>query len=274
MDVAAPILDRAPPFSSRKRVGLHFTMSNSMDVLAEKRAGFTHFLAPLFASGTFALLAITGATPGKAALVTQTFTTTETFTGFVANSTGTTHIFPLAQFSAQPFDDSLGTLTSSTIAWAITASFSGVAGNEASVGTASFSLGGSYWVGDDSYAANGSDGGNGSSAGNSFSIDIPLYGNTTEFLTSEAGSTYNSDILASFLGGNDFLLSYGSSTNPNISQYSIFFMNVESGSASITTTATLTFDYEPVPGPLPLLGIGTAWGWSRRLRRRCSRDRC
>lgn len=246
-------------------------MSNSIDVLAEKRVRFNHFLAPLFASGTFALLAITGATPGKAALVTQSFTTTETFTGFVANSTGTTHIFPLAQFSAQPFDASLGTLTSSTITWATTASFSGVAGNEASVGTASFSLGGTYWVGDDSYAANGSGGGNGSSAGNSFSINIPPYGNTTEFLTSEAGSTYNPNILASFLGGNDFLLSYGSS--PNISQYSIFFMNVESGSASITTTATLTFDYEPVPGPLPLLGIGTAWGWSRRLRRRCSRDR-
>lgn len=238
-----------------------------------KRVRLSYFLAPFF---TFGLLAVTGATPGKAAMMTQNFTTTETFTGFAANSTDTSYIFPLAQFSAQPFDASLGTLTSSTIVWATTATFTGVVGNADSSGYAGYSLGGSYWVGNNSYAGNGSGGGGGNSSGNSFSVNIEPYGNTKEFLTSEAGFAYNPDILAYFLGDDNFLLtygSYGSSTSPDISPYSISFSNIESGSASITTTATLTFDYEPVPGPLPLLGIGAAWGWSRRLRRHCSCDR-
>jgi MYXO-CTERM domain-containing protein len=160
-------------------------------------------------------------------------------------------------------------LTSSTIVWETTATFTGVVGTEAASGSASYSLGGSYWVGNSSYAANGSGGGNGGPTGSTISVNLSPFGNSTEFLPSGAGPLYNPAILAAFLGVDNFSLSYGSSISPNISPYSFFYTNIASGSASITTTATLTFDYEPVPGPLPLLGIGAAWGWSRRLRQRC-----
>jgi hypothetical protein len=75
-------------------------MGSNSGVLMGKRVGLVHSFAPLFASGVVGLLAMTAATPGKAAMVIQTFTQTDTFTGFAASSSGTTYSFPLAAFSA------------------------------------------------------------------------------------------------------------------------------------------------------------------------------
>ena len=236
-----------------------------------KRAGVLGTSTPLLACGALGLITVATASPAQAITAIQNFSTTDTFTSFSpANASATRYFSPLPQFTVQPFNTALGTLTSTTIVWETTASFSGTVGTAAETGSGSFSFGGSYFVGNQSYSGNGSGNGNGGNSGETISTSITPYGDTELFLTSNAGVTYDPSILAAFLGANPFPISYSNSSNQDSSPYRFSFTNIESGSASFTTTASVTYDFVPVPGPLPLLGAGAAWGWSRKLRRRCT----
>lgn len=234
--------------------------------------------APIVAISALGLLTVTASHPAWAVTSVQPFTTTDTFTSFpAASSVQATYYSPFPQFTVQPFNTALGTLTSTTIVWASTASFSGTVGAAPGTGGTSFSFGGSYFVDGATYGGNGTDDRGGGNSGETFSVNIASYGNTDLFPTSNAGVTYNPAILADFIGTNPYPISYLGS-NPGSSPYRFDYTNIASGSASFTTTASVSYDYvaapsAAVPGPLPVLGAGAAWNWSRRLRRRLRR-RC
>jgi hypothetical protein len=231
---------------------------------------------PIVAIGALGLLTVAVSQPAWAVTSVQPFTTTDTFTiTSPASPVQATYYSPLPQFTVLPFNTALGTLTSTTIAWATTASFSGTVGAAEGGGGAGFSFGGSYFVDGAPYAGNGSGGGDGGTTGSTLSINIASYGSTYQFLSSDAGIYYDPNILAAFIGLNPYPITY--SQGGNNSPYSFSYSNIASGtgSGSVTTTASVTYDYvaapsASVPGPLPLLGVGAAWGWSRRLRRRCA----
>jgi hypothetical protein len=137
------------------------------------------FPSATVALGALGLLTMTQANPAQAVTLLQPFTTTDTFTSFpAASSVQATYYPPLPQFTVQPFNTALGTLTSTTIIWATTTSFSGTVGSASGNGSASFSLGGSYYVDGASYFGNGNGGGGGGIPGDTFSVNIASYGNT------------------------------------------------------------------------------------------------
>lgn len=214
------------------------------------------------------LLTVTQANPAQAVTSLQSFSLTDTFTNFPAESSTTAQkAFVVPQFTVQPFDINLGTLTSTTVVWATTASFSGTPGSALSSGSVSLNVGGSVYVNTTSYGGNGGGTCNGGVA--PFSVNLASVGVTTQFLSSNAGYTYNSNILAAFIGPSPYTIQWlnigGLNNSPNILSYT----NIASGTASFTATASVTYDYVAnVPGPLPLLGTGAAWNWSRRCAQR------
>ena len=107
------------------------------------------------------------------------------------------------------------------------------------------------------------------------SVRIRTFGDTTLFLTADAGVTYALSILADLIGASPYSITYESTANPGTSPYRFNDANIETGSATFIITAWVTYDnvaaaHTPLPGPLLLLGVGVAWSWSRRLRRHCA----
>ncbi len=224
--------------------------------------------APIVALGALCLLTVTQSNPAKAATSLQSFSLTDTFTAFpAASATGAVQDFIIPQFTVLPFDTNLGTLTSTTVVWATTASFSGTTGSADPQGLVQLDFAGNTSVNTTSYS--GFSGGNGTGAGSNLPISVNLasFGITNIFLPATADAT----IQAAFIGPNPYTIEWSNNgSSPNTLDYT----NIASGSASFTTTASVTYDYlADVPAPLPLLGVGAAWTWSRRLRRRCAQRR-
>jgi len=85
--------------------------------------------APLVALGAMGLLTMAQANSAQAVtlLQTQTFTQSDTFTNFpTASASSTEYKSTLPQFTVQPFNSGLGTLTSTGIAWETIVSFTGI----------------------------------------------------------------------------------------------------------------------------------------------------
>jgi len=226
--------------------------------------------APIVALGAMGLLTVTQANPAHAVSVLQSFSLTDTFTNFpTANNNLTTYYFPFPEFTVQPFDATLGTLTSTEIIWQTTAFFNGFTGNATGSGSATFQNSGLTLVNAISYGGYGSGGGGGAAPLSALNVIASQGGNTRLFT-----STSNPAILAAFLGTNPFTIAFKSSGS-DPTPYAFTYFNIASGTASYTSTATVTYTYDPapVPAPLPLLGVGAALTWSRRLRRRLRR-RC
>lgn len=231
--------------------------------------------APIVAIGALGLLTVAQSNPAHAATSLQTFNSTDTFTAFSPASASTaTYRSVLPQFTVQPFDSGLGTLSSTGIIWNTVVSFTGTIGTAGVGGNVSIGLSGQYYINSNSYAGAGGGGGNGGPNGTTISANSspsPVT-NNTQFPIPVSG--YNPAFLALFLGSSPYTITYGGSTST--SPYTFSYFNIESGSATFTTTASVTYNYVPAPsvagapGPLPLLGAGAAWGWSRQLRRRCA----
>jgi hypothetical protein len=236
-----------------------------------KHALGIRFRSPLLAMGALGLVALAGSQPAQAGLVVQSFTTTETFSNFnPASATLQNFLFTRPQYTVQPFDASLGPLISATITWASSASFSGTVGNaNTTSGSVGFSFGGNYRVDNISYTGNGSGGGNGATPGNTFTAGVSSFGSTKNFLASEAGITYDPNILTRFIGSSPFLIDFDNLNNSGGSPYAFSYTNIDSGLATVITNASVTYQFPDAPAPVPLLGAGAAWGWTRRLRRRC-----
>ena len=229
--------------------------------------------APLVALGAMGLLTMAQANPAQAVtlLQTQTFTQADTFTNFpAASASSTEYKSTLPQFTVQPFNSGLGTLTSTGIAWETIVSFTGTSGTAAAAGTASFSASGGYYINSNNYNGNGGGNGNSAPSGNTFSVNVSPITGSTQFPIPPSG--YDPAILTYFLGGTPYIITFGTGNGTFNSPYTFSYTNIASGSASFTTKATVTYNYiaAPTPGPLPLLGAGAAWTWSRRLRRRCA----
>lgn len=232
--------------------------------------------APIVAISALGLLTVAQSNPAYAATSLQTFNSTDTFTAFSpASAASATYNSVLPQFTVQPFDSGLGTLSSTGIIWNTVVSFTGTSGTAAENGQVTINVGGQYYVNSNSYAGAGGGGGNVAASGTTFSVNSlpsPITTTTTQFPNPASG--YNPAILADFLGSTPYTITYGSGTST--SPYNFSYTNIESGSATFTTTASVTYNYVAAPsvagapGPLPLLGAGAAWGWSRQLRRRCA----
>lgn len=235
--------------------------------------------APIVAIGALGLLTVAQSNPALAATSLQTFSSTDTFTAFSPASASTaTYNSVLPQFTVQPFDSGLGTLSSTGIIWNTVVSFTGTSGTAAGTGEVTINVGSGnqYYINSIAYAGAGGGGGNVAASGTTFSVNSspsPITTTTTQF--PNPASSYNPAILADFLGSTPYTITYGSLVSP-FTPYAFDYSNIESGSATFTTTASVTYNYVAAPsvagapGPLPLLGAGAAWGWSRQLRRRCA----
>lgn len=229
--------------------------------------------APFVALGAIGLLTMIPWNPAKAAVKVLQYSVTDTLTNFQVSP----YYFPSPQFSVQPFSAALGTLTSATIDWTSTGSFTGTTGP--SGGNVTLGLNGSYSVNSFAYPNNGGACGGGGGAGPNSSLSSTSCAATNSYIfqVSNAGTVYNSNILAAFIGGSNYTIAYKNTGNPGDSPFAFTPVNIASGTATYVTSATVTYTYTPVvdaPGPLPLLGAGAAWGWSRRLRRRCGQGVC
>jgi len=224
--------------------------------------------APCVALGALGVLTAIPLNPAQAAVQVLQYSVTDTLTNFQVSP----YYFPSPQFSVQPFSAALGTLTSAKIDWTSTGSFTGTTGS--SGGSITFGLSGNYFVNGFAYPNNGGACGGGGGAGPNSSLSGTSCAATNSYLfqVSNAGTGYNSSILAAFIGGSNYTIAYKNTANQDDSPFPFTPVNIASGTATYVTSATVTYTYNPVvdaPGPLPLLGAGAAWGWSRRLRRRC-----
>jgi hypothetical protein len=232
--------------------------------------------APIVAIGALGLLTVAQSNPALAATSLQTFSSTDTFTAFSPASASTaTYNSVLPQFTVQPFDSGLGTLSSTGIIWNTVVSFTGTIGTAGVGGNVSIGLSGQYYINSNSYAGAGGGGRNSAASGTTFSANSSPSPITKNTQFSNPASGYNPAILAVFLGSTPYTITYASLDSP-FTPYTFYYSNIESGSAAFTTTASVTYNYVAAPsvagapGPLPLLGAGAAWGWSRQLRRRCA----
>lgn len=170
--------------------------------------------------------------------------------------------------SFNPFNSSLGTLDSFSIAWVIDLTSSGTAGADG--GSLQVQMGGTFLVNTASY--NG--GGDGDSSGNGpFSV-LPTINanltNTSNFLVSNAGVTYDPQILASVTGNTPFQLSFSNGDNNAVYTN---YTGAASVSAVMASSVTLTYNYTgaPVPEPSSMLIGGSLFAGvagMRRLRKR------
>lgn len=231
--------------------------------------------APIVAIGALGLLTVAQSNPAHAATSLQTFNSTDTFTAFSpASASSATYNSVLPQFTVQPFDSGIGTLSSTGIIWNTVVSFTGTSGTADGSGTVSILVGGQYYVDSIAYSGLGGGGGNGAASGTTFSANPSSITRDTQF--SNPASGYNPAILPYFLGSTPFTITSCCQVDSLTTPYKFTYSNIESGSATFTTTASVTYNYvaapsvADAPGPLPLLGAGAAWGWSRQLRRRCA----
>lgn len=223
----------------------------------------------IVAGGAFGLAVIAQSLPAEALTSVQNFTTTDTLSAFTALATETSYSPPTPRFTVQPFKAYLGKLNSVTVTWATSSNFTGVVGNADTGGLGEQSFFGPVAISDKVYNGYNNAKGDGGPPASTISYSVGPTGNTTTFLPADAGVTYDSLILASFIGASAYPISYtsGSSASPLLLRY----RNISSGTSTFTTTAEVTYNYTPVPAPLPLFGAGAAWGVSRRLRRRCGK---
>ena len=156
-----------------------------------------------------------------------------------------------------PFDDSLGTLTSYAIVWNLTNTASGTHG-----GSMSMSISGSLTLNGDVYeggvVASQSIGG---PPGASFSFSRPVE-ETHTFVVAEADTVDELAYLAAVTGGSTFTLAYTAPINFTPGGVSTF-------DAATSGSVTLTYHYTAVPEPSTYTAIlgGLAIGfvaWRRR----------
>ncbi len=202
-----------------------------------------------------------GALPAEASTSTQTIGSIYQQTSF---GLGNLSVYPPApQFTVDPFDASLGELTSTTIRWASGADGSVTVAPGTGGGSWGLDFGGTVKVNDFPYNGYGGGDGYGAGPGETINFVLPHSGRSDTFTAADG------NVWGAFTGtipySIAFLGSYSGST-----PYRISTINISGGQARVITEAEVTYTYTPnttsVPGPLPLVGAAAAWRWSRRLR--------
>lgn len=189
----------------------------------------------------FLALVLFGVVGLRAQTVVQTvnFSESDTFTAVTSSVQLVDSSFFIGTFD--PFDDSLGTLTSYVIEWNLTNTGTGSFGG--SGGSLSVSVVGSLTLNGNNYD-NGVTGGNGTGGGPSqpFSVSASIE-RTNTFLVSEADTEDELTYLTAVTGANTFTLGYTAPVNFSIGFGSATF------DASTSGSVTLTYNYTAVPEP-------------------------
>ena len=196
-----------------------------------------------------------------AGVITQTFNFTD------SNASGSTGSLVIVDangvsFSVNPFNSSLGTLDSFTLAWNLNITGDGNGNGPAS--SLHVSYGGSTYVNTSVYNGWG-DSLNATGAGlyptqsNSFTL-------TNTFTPANSGITYNPAILAAITGGSQFNATFKG--GPNTARMS--YQDVSFASGEFTAGLTVTYNYtSAVPEPsfaVAGLALATATVFVRRRR--------
>jgi hypothetical protein len=218
----------------------------------------------------FCSLTLLGSFPGqqvRAAVVTQTYTFNDSQTGTGSGTLVHANLDGLIA-DLDPFNSALGTLNSFSIVWTASVVAEGTTG--ATSGNISMGFGGAFRVGSASYNGTGDGNSNGAGPGSTIPQITISINNTSVFLPSNAGVTYDPAILALITGSNPVQLSYASKSSNTA--YTTF-NDVATVSSVLSGTVTLTYDYTPaaVPEPTSMLIGGSLFAGvigMRRMRKR------
>ena len=166
---------------------------------------------------------------------------------FSLSASGTTTTSPLVNSgdltgTVDPFNPSLGTLTSFQVVWHMTYTLDWTNDSSGTGTSSSMSGGGSFSINGTSYAGNG--GGNGNSGPANASLNTGfVIDESNSFDVAQAGVSYSPALLAAVTGGTSFPVAYGMSTTPSLG-------NVSSWSASAIGSVAVSYTYTAVPEPL------------------------
>lgn len=206
-------------------------------------------------------LVLTVSLPAAEVVQSDNFSTGGTYSTSAGSSQVSYNVIPtdLLSTTFQPFNSSLGTLDSFTIAWTLDVTWNYVNGAD---GTNSVTGGVTAYLNDVAY--NGTGGGIGYSYPGSGTLSIHPDKSVT-YTVADSLSGTGSTLWAMVTGSAPFVAKYASGINANLK-----------GDATIDLTATsnvtLTYSYSPVPEPATaglLLGIGVlAVALYRRRRKR------
>jgi hypothetical protein len=147
----------------------------------------------------------------------------------------------------QPFDSSLGTLTSFTVRCEIEGLLSGTIGEEAEEGSANASLGGTFAIGGSAFSGTGGGNNGVGSTGEPIEVSfaIPTFEQT--LAVADAGVSYDPAILSKITGTEPFPVAFNTPA-PGGTTVTVGYANVTDLAASVSGTITLTYTYETAAG--------------------------
>ncbi|HTH46696.1 MAG TPA: PEP-CTERM sorting domain-containing protein [Candidatus Limnocylindria bacterium] len=166
---------------------------------------------------------------------------------FNLSTSGTTTTGPLVSSgdltgTVDPFNPSLGTLTSFSVVWHMSYTLNWTNDSSGENTESSFSGGGNYSLNGTVYNGDGGGNGNDGPANASLTTSYTIDDNDS-FTVANAGVNYSPALLAAVTGGSPFPVVFDMSVTPSLG-------NVSSWSASAVGSVTVSYTYTAVPEPL------------------------
>lgn len=212
-------------------------------------------LAALSVGASFSVL--------SAATVVQSFPFSD---NQILTASGTQVSAPYFSASAQPFNSSLGTLTSFTIVWDVDVAATITAAPTDGFSASASGFGGTFLVNSIGYNGTGSGGGQGVGPGATDSFTFGI-NSSQEFLVSNAGVTYDPTILNFVTGASPLELTWDTGLSWDLT-------GTGSLDSTITGSVTITYDYvaSPIPEPSSTVAIAGLCGAGLVVLRRRKRQ--
>jgi hypothetical protein len=147
----------------------------------------------------------------------------------------------------QPFDSSLGTLTSFTVHCEIEGLLTGTIGEEGDEGSANASMGGTFAIGGSAFSGTGGGNNGVGSMGEPIEVSfaIPTFEQT--LTVANSGVSYDPAILSKVTGTEPFPVAF-STPVPGGTTVTVGYANVSDLAASVAGTITFTYTYETAAG--------------------------
>jgi hypothetical protein len=166
--------------------------------------------------------------------------------GIPYTGTGSENLANSGYFTASfdPFPSSLGTLTAFTVNCEINGQLSGLVAQDVESGTASGSLGGTFFINGSAFNGTGGSNGTGAGVGQPLEVGFGIPAFEQTLTTANAGVTYDPAILSTVTGENPFNFTYNTSVT-------IGFTNVETLDAQVAGSLSITYHYTPINGGPP-----------------------
>ena len=212
------------------------------------------------------LLSIAAATPALA----QTYTQTQIVPFNFSNSGNSSPLVVVSpggfQGTFQPFNPAGGTLVSFEVAWHMTLTGSGIAGDPSGT-IGNMGPSGGYFINGINYSGNGDGDGDGGPVGELLTMNF-IVSETQPFLASDAGIGYSAGILAAVLGASSFPIQWNAS-------YGVEGDNAHSLTGTAIGSVRLTYTYLPEASTNVAMGFafaavgGVVWRRRTTATRRC-----